>query len=102
MQATRTELHDRATRGIALSSEDQAELEAWYTQQDAEERLLHENGKAAYSARSSLREQIDGALTQLAVVTQQIQMLSQQNENLRQEVSDLQLMLVRRMETQTA
>ena len=28
------QLHDKATRGIALSTADQAKLDAWYAQQD--------------------------------------------------------------------
>jgi len=34
------QLHDKATRGIVLSTIEQAQLDAWYAQQDQEEGAL--------------------------------------------------------------
>ena len=77
------DLHDRATRGQILARDEQAELEAWYAQQDAEEDRLLGTQKATLAAKSTLQEQIEATLKQLAIVTQRIQELTHENEYLR-------------------
>jgi hypothetical protein len=86
------ELHDRATRGMALSAAEQAELDAWYARQDAEEsaRLTRTHAPDSLAA---LRAQVDEAISELWVVTQQVQALSAENESVRREVAELQRQL---------
>jgi hypothetical protein len=96
---TQVDLHDRATRGLQLSLAEQAQLEAWYAQQDeAEHQLLHT--RAATLPTSVLQGQIKLALTQLATVTQRIQELTLQNEELRREVAALKLQLTQHLAAQ--
>ena len=90
------ELHDRATRGVALSDEEMAQLNAWYAQEDeAEARLLGVSDGAEKT--DVLQTQIKAALTQVAAVTRQIQRLMLQNEELRREVAVLKQRLAQRL-----
>lgn len=92
---TPQELHDRSTRGEVLSEEEMAKLNGWYAQQDeAEARLLGVSVKD--ESAEILRMQIKSTLAQVASVTQQIQQLVAQNEDLRQEVAILKQHLAHR------
>ena len=95
------QLHDRATRGGALSAEEQALLDAWYARQDQEE--------AAALARSlppanvaALQAHVDAAVAQLLTVTQRIQTLTAENEAVRQEIAALQRRLAQQSANQPA
>src|SRR5262245_16147380 len=83
-------LHDRATRGLPLSANDQADLEAWYARQDAEEETVLK-GSAPSEQVPSLRAQVDEVLAQLALTTGRVQALAAENERLRREIKDLEL-----------
>jgi hypothetical protein len=86
------ELHDRATRGMPLSAQEQAQLEQWYAQQDqCETDTLTRAAPPSDLVR--LRREIDGALAQLQGVTQRVQVLAGQNEALKQEIATLQRQL---------
>ena len=86
------QLHDKATRGLALSAEEQAQLEAWYTEQDQQERAVL--GPMGSSPRlATLHTQVETALAQLLTVTQRIQELTVHNETLRREIAVLQRQL---------
>jgi len=86
------QLHDKATRGLALSAEEQARLEAWYTEQDQQERAVL--GPTGSSQRlATLHTQVETALAQLLTVTQRIQELTVHNETLRREIAVLQRQL---------
>jgi predicted RNase H-like nuclease (RuvC/YqgF family) len=90
------QLHDRATRGKALSAEEQMQLEEWYAIQDHTEmaRLgLTEKAQPEESAES-LRVQIDSALARITTITKRIQELTAENDALRREISTLQRQLV--------
>jgi hypothetical protein len=96
------QLHDRATRGERLTAQEQAQLEAWYALQDAEEaaqlglrptQASLTNGSDETEPLSVLRAQIDTALTQLAITSAQIQKLTEENKALYQDVSVLRLQL---------
>jgi hypothetical protein len=83
---TGQELHDRATRGQALTATEKAQLEAWYTQQDEiENRLI--NSVETPQTTEMVQAQIKAALSQVAVMTQRIQELMRQNEELRRELT---------------
>lgn len=86
------QLHDKATRGGTLSSEEQAQLEAWYAEQDAREGAVL--GPTGMSPRlAMLHTQVETALAQLLTVTQRIQALTAHNETLRREIAVLQRQL---------
>lgn len=86
------QLHDKATRGLALTAEEQAQLEAWYTEQDQQERAVL--GPTGSSQRlATLHTQVETALAQLLNVTQHIQELTVHNETLRHEIAVLQRQL---------
>ena len=86
------QLHDKATRGLALSAEEQARLEAWYAEQDQQERAVL--GPTGSSQRlATLHTQVETALAQLLTVTQRIQELTVHNETLRREIAVLQRQL---------
>ena len=86
------QLHDKATRGLALSAEEQAHLEAWYTEQDQQERAVL--GPTGSSQRlATLHTQVETALAQLLTVTQRIQELTVYNETLRREIAVLERQL---------
>src|SRR5689334_19876564 len=77
-------LHDRATRGLELSEEEQAALTAWYAQQDqADSALLA--GKPAYERVEELRAQVEAVLSRLRQVTEQIEAQVGENERLRRD-----------------
>jgi chromosome segregation ATPase len=78
------ELHDRITRGEALTAEEKAQLHEWYEAQDQAE--FQQLGLASpASVISDLPEQISETLEQIANVTAQIQKLSAENNALRRE-----------------
>ena len=86
------QLHDKSTRGEILSVAEQAELDAWYMAQDtAESQLLAET--ASSQSLANLQADVQAAVTQLRVATLRIQVLSDQNEAIRQEVTVLQRQL---------
>src|SRR5438876_254794 len=86
------ELHDRATRGMPLSAEDQAQLEKWYDQQDeCETDTLVRAAPPADLVR--VRHDVDAALVELQNVTHRIQALAGENETLKREIAVLQRQL---------
>jgi hypothetical protein len=88
-------LHDKATRGVGLSAEEQAQLADWYSQQDAAESAALA-GAAPAGALAELRAQVDSAAADLVAVTQRVQAVTAENESLRREIITLQLQLARR------
>ena len=86
---TASDLHDRATRGMPLSPQDQANLKEWYEKQDQCETnaLLH---PAPPGDLVGIRHQVNVALVGLQTVTQRIQDLAGENETLKQEIAVLQ------------
>lgn len=68
------QLHDRSTRGLALSKAESTQLEQWYAEQDALE--ARELGLEQVSSSStSIQAQIEATLQQIAALTQQIQQM---------------------------
>ena len=86
------QLHDKATRGLALSAEEQAQLEAWYAEQDQRERAIL-GPTDSLQRLATLHTQVETALAQLLTVTQHIQELTVHNETLRREIAVLQRQL---------
>ena len=103
MAATDTpqQLHDRATRGVPLSTEEQALLVEWYAQQDREEwELLSQ--PAPSKDVDELRSQVESALAHLAALTRRVQSQASENEAVRKEILALQQQLAERSTTQPA
>jgi hypothetical protein len=92
------QLHDRATRGEALSEEEQRQLNEWYEIQDrAEMEMLSRSwAKRTDESAEPLRSQIDSARAQIITTTQHIQKISAENEALRRENAALQRQLAQR------
>lgn len=95
------QLHDKATRGIVLSAAEQAQLEAWYAQQDQEERTMLERTTPPQTL-VALQAQVETVVAQLLTVTQRIQELVAQNEALRREIATLQHQLAQTPTVQPA
>jgi uncharacterized protein YlxW (UPF0749 family) len=86
------QLHDKATRGIALSVEEQARLEVWYAAQDRKESAVLRVTNTP-KRLATLHTHIETTLAQLQTVTQRIQELTAQNEAMRREIAVLQRQL---------
>jgi peptidoglycan hydrolase CwlO-like protein len=88
-------LHDKATRGLPLSSDEQALLAAWYARHDEEERKMFANVPAP-SHVDVLRQQVNATLAQIVEVAQHIQRLNQENDALRNEIALLEQRLIQK------
>ena len=82
-------LHDKRTRGGALTEAERAQLEAWYEQQDNEEEALLSSAPQAPATLRTLRGEVDVALSRLSAVTQRIRTLTDENEALRRDIAAL-------------
>jgi hypothetical protein len=95
------QLHEKATRGVALSASEQTQLDAWYAEQDKLEGDLL--GLTSEPQRLVvLQTQVETALTQLQTVTQRIQELTTHNEAVRREIAALQRQLPHAQASQPA
>jgi hypothetical protein len=93
------ELHHQVTCGLTLTPEEQRLLDAWYAEQDQlESKQL--GSSASPQAIAALHTQIQTALAQLIAVTQRIQELTTQNEELRREVAVLKHQLIQQVTIQ--
>ncbi len=64
--------HDRATRGVELTAEEQAQLNEWYVEQDRVEAAVLSRPTSAQPL-DALHAQVDRVMVQLGDVTQRIQ-----------------------------
>jgi hypothetical protein len=85
-------LHDRATRGETLATEEQAQLEQWYAQHDREE-LERLSADPVPSELTDLQSRVRQASAQVVVQAQRIESLTAENAQLRQEIAALQRLL---------
>jgi hypothetical protein len=69
------QLHDRATRGEELSSDEQKLLEVWYSAQDLAEIEVLGLATKEETAADSPQPQVDSALAQLTIVSGRINTL---------------------------
>jgi hypothetical protein len=77
-------LHDKATRGGALSGKEREALEEWTSAQDeAEAKLL--SPKSLQPSLAELRSQVESALEQVEAATGVIRRLFSENDSLRNE-----------------
>ena len=91
------QLHNRSTLGEQLTNIEKEQLDAWYAKLDAiESNLLGDNADSQITS-AKLPTQIEASLTQLTFVTQLIQQISREKDDLRQEIGVLrQQLAVRR------
>src|SRR5437899_2389674 len=89
-------LHDRATRGLPLSAEEQQQLQAWYEEQDRAEAEMLGLTQLAPIDNSDVQAQIKAAEARLAQVTRRHQDLAAQNTALRAEIAALRAKLAAR------
>ena len=87
-------LHDKSTRGGALTEAEQAALETGYAREDAEEAAQLAASSAPSPALATLRAEVAAATRQLNGITQRIQTQSDENEKLRQENAALSQRLI--------
>ncbi len=88
------ELHNRSTVGEQLTKEEKQHLDTWYAKLDAiESNLLGENADSQITS-AKLATQIEASLNQLTFVTQRIQQISSENDDLRQQIGVLRQHLV--------
>lgn len=91
------QLHNRSTLGEPLTDKEKEQLDTWYAKLDTiESKLLADNADSQITS-AKLPTQIEACLNQLTFVTQRIQQISSENDDLRQEISVLrQQLAVRR------
>jgi hypothetical protein len=86
-------LHSRSSRGEALSDLEKEQLEAWYADKDAQEaRSLKMPGSDVDCV--ALQAKIDASLEKISTVSQEIRQVSSENAILRQEIFELQQVLI--------
>ncbi len=95
------QLHDKATRGIALSALEQAQLDAWYAQQDQGEGALLTLASPP-GRLVALQTQVDTAVAELLTTTRRVQALAADNVALRRDIAALQEELTRPSPAQSA
>ena len=94
-------LHDRATRGVELTAEEQAQLSEWYAQRERVEAAVFSRPTSA-QCHDVLHAQVDRVMVQLGGVTQRIQTLSAENDAVRKEIAGLQRRLANKSAAQPA
>ena len=94
-------LHDKATRDLSLSSAEKADLEAWYAEMDAAESKLL-NISDTSEALAYMREQVRQMNGRMMAAVRSVVELSEQNEQLRQEIAVLEQRLSQKLERQAA
>jgi hypothetical protein len=87
-EAFARQLHDKATRNIALSVDEQALLDAWYAEQDKAEGEMLELTHPPQTI-VMIQIQINQTLNQILETTKHIQTLTIQNDSLRNEIAIL-------------
>ncbi len=93
--------HDRATRGVESTAEEQAQLNEWYVEQDRVEAAVLSRPTSAQPL-DALHAQVDRVMVQLGDVTQRIQTLSAESDAVRKEIAELQRRLAAKSTAQPA
>ena len=89
------QLHDRATRGQPLSADERSQLREWYAQKEREEADMLAATKPAKDL-PALRAQVHAAVAELVQLSQRLQSVEAENDELRQEIAALQRELSQR------
>jgi hypothetical protein len=88
-------LHDRATRGLPLTEDEQTQLGDWYAALDRDEVFAVPAGREDETLLS-LRAEVRSGVQQLLAAAQRIQELNDQNDTLRRDIAVLQQRLAHR------
>ncbi|HBI43325.1 MAG TPA: hypothetical protein DDY78_10780 [Planctomycetales bacterium] len=95
------QLHDKATRGVSLTADEQMQLAQWYARLDREESdMLAKTSKPPEIP--TLQAQVNAVVAQLVTTTQRIQAMTTENEVARREVADLKRQLAQKRAAQPA
>ncbi|MEZ4620248.1 MAG: hypothetical protein R2867_32730 [Caldilineaceae bacterium] len=86
------QLHVRKAKGESLTDYEQEQLATWYAQQEQKERAMLQSA-SSLDQLSPLQRQIDTMLAQIGATTTQIQHLTAENRQLRQEIKRLEVRL---------
>ncbi len=86
------QLHLKASRGVPLTPEEQAQLAAWYAQLDQEEERMLASAPADVELED-LRRRVMDTQRQIEEVTRQIAEHTQANDDLRRELAVLRARL---------
>lgn len=90
------ELHNKATRGVALTPEEQGLLDAWYARHDVEEMALLARAEIPDDLEA-LRVKVKAGMARLVSMAERIQKQAAGNEVLRRELADFKHQLALRM-----
>jgi hypothetical protein len=87
------QLHDRETIGEPLTAQEKVQLEDWYAQKDAAERVMLETAQVPLPNLVLLQDQVDSAIEQLSDGVQRLQQITQENKLLREEIAEIKQQL---------
>jgi hypothetical protein len=83
------QLHDRETVGESLTTQEKAQLEAWYAQKDAAEMVMLEATRVPLPNLVMLQDQVDATIKQLTDGVQRLDQITQENKSLREEIAEM-------------
>ncbi len=83
------QLHDRETTGETLTTQEKAQLEAWYAQKDLTEAAMLKAAQVPMPNLVFMQDRIDTAISQLTVSVQRLQQITQENKSLREEIEGI-------------
>jgi len=96
------ELHQKHFKGEPLTEQEEAQLQAWYAQEDEAEIKLLQVTAPDYNVIEQLRQQINDVLKQLTQLTQNIQMVAAENDKIRKENTKLFQLLNKKSDSKAA
>ena len=95
------QLHDKFTRGLALSENEKQTLESWYTQKDLAERTQILKTTAEHVGENTLQQAIAEAHQRLVYLTERLQTTELENEQISLENRHLREKLEKAIALQT-
>jgi len=96
------ELHQKRFKGEQLTEQEEAQLQAWYAQEDAAEAQILQVTVPEKNIIEQLRKQISDVLSQLTQLTQNIQLVAAENEKIRNENTQLFQLLSKKIDSKAA
>lgn len=96
------ELHQKNFKGEQLTEQEEIQLQAWYAQEDETETKLLMVETSEKSMAEQLRKQINDILSQLAQLTQNIQLVAAENDKIRKENAQLFQLLNKKSDSKAA
>jgi hypothetical protein len=83
------QLHNRETMGELLTTQEKAQLEAWYAQKDAVEMAMLKATQVPLPSLVMLQDQADATIKQLTDGVQRLHKITQENQSLREEIAEI-------------